>query len=877
MTDMAISADCVQSDSQPVSSATTVQHKMGIRDKMLLAFGLMAAMSVFSGAIALWSNSQISSRLHSITQVNVPAITFTQKLAEEVSRAIGMGPALSGASSPEILASAKNQLQAQGQVLSSLVDSLSQAGVPESHVRQLSELVTKMFENYDLTANFTAERLEGRRRIANLVDTIAGAHEDMLRRLGPLSAAASEGLRKSPEQTRTATNRTVETLVNQGVGDLTTVMEVRTAMIEAMQSLHAATGARTTAQVDENRQTLARALSTVTMGLNALHERLNTTRVSKKVARVIEIGTGPNNPFEARQKALAAGEPGVGSKTEDMLVEATTLDGDLRKMIDALANKARATVVMTGDDLRKQTDQALTEMVNVGVLQVETHGRLVAVLNLMVGILNEAASTQDAQRLDVLKARFEENRTRMLELIASLPPEGALNQVKREFNKLVAFGMNDSGLFTTNASLLKLEKTIQERLDQSGALAEDIGRAVHDIVEVVRHNTDEATAEADAVSARGRLILLILAVVSVIAAGGIVQIYVVPRMVTPIRNITHMMSRLADGDLEIDVPTVKSRDEIAEITRTLEVFKRNAIERQRLADREKVEAERTLQRQKLVSQHTQQFDQVVTTMISQVSQLSTSLHSASDTLTANAQRTERQSVTALSSIREASGNIEAVSAAASQLLTSISDIGRQVAESTKISTDAEHETQATNEKIESLADAVKRISEVTNLINSIATQTNLLALNATIEAARAGEAGKGFAVVANEVKTLANQTAKATGDIAIQIASIQAETNEAVSAIRSITSIIGRMREVGTAISAAVEEQGAATKEIVRNVEQAVEGTSIVMSNITTLAGDAVETGETANLVLSSATALQQQSDTLRGEIEGFLGKVQAI
>jgi len=217
-----------------------------------------------------------------------------------------------------------------------------------------------------------------------------------------------------------------------------------------------------------------------------------------------------------------------------------------------------------------------------------------------------------------------------------------------------------------------------------------------------------------------------------------------------------------------------------------------------------------------------------------------------------------------------------VSSGTEQLSSSISEIGRQVVASAKIARKAVDEAGLTDATMQGLAENAGRISVVVDLIQSIASQTNLLALNATIEAARAGEAGRGFAVVASEVKSLASQTAKATDEIRFQIASMQQVTTSAVGAIRNIGHTIGTINEVTTAIAAAVEQQGAATREIARNIQHAAGGTSEVSSNIVGVSCASAEAGSAASEVLNASGALRRETDVLRAEIDAFLENIRA-
>ncbi len=261
----------------------------------------------------------------------------------------------------------------------------------------------------------------------------------------------------------------------------------------------------------------------------------------------------------------------------------------------------------------------------------------------------------------------------------------------------------------------------------------------------------------------------------------------------------------------------------------------------------------------------------VTEVTSIVASASTEMQNTAQSLSATAEQTSQKAAAVAAAAEQASTNVQTVASAAEELSSSIEEVGRQVSESSNIAQSAATEAEQTNESVEELAVAAEKIGLVVDLISDIAAQTNLLALNATIEAARAGDAGKGFAVVANEVKSLASQTAKATGDISAQISAIQSATGNAVTAIRGIGKTISQVNEIATAIASAVEEQGAATQEIARNVQEAATGTQEVTANIAEVQKAATETGESSSQVLEAAAELSKQAEALQTEIDAFM------
>jgi len=379
-------------------------------------------------------------------------------------------------------------------------------------------------------------------------------------------------------------------------------------------------------------------------------------------------------------------------------------------------------------------------------------------------------------------------------------------------------------------------------------------------------------------TAHDTLWTIVYATIAVMLLAIVLSYFVARRtIVRPLKASIATMNTLAKGDLTVDVPASKRGDEIGEIMAALAVFKENSLEVERMkAEQVAMETRAAEQRKSDMMKLANEFEGAVGQIVDTVSSASTELEASAGTLTATSDHSQIRATAVAGASEEAATNVQSVAAATEELSSSVHEISRQVQSAARIAGEAVSQADNTNGRVGELAAAAARIGDVVELINTIAGQTNLLALNATIEAARAGEAGRGFAVVAAEVKALAEQTAKATGEISLQVSGIQKATEDSVTAIREISTTIGQMSEIASAIASAVEEQGATTQEISRNVQQAAQGTMQVSANITDVQRGVEEAGSASSHVLTAAQSLSSESARLKQEVGNFLRSIRA-
>ncbi|RQH11242.1 methyl-accepting chemotaxis protein [Bradyrhizobium sp. RP6] len=504
-------------------------------------------------------------------------------------------------------------------------------------------------------------------------------------------------------------------------------------------------------------------------------------------------------------------------------------------------------------------------------------GNVVASGNLAAANMSAALSASTSDKLDDIQKEFKTAQGRLRSNLDLLPDNQGNKMLRETAEKLLALGTGKTGVFNLREKELDSIDYGQTILDETRKLNVGLGISVQQLVDGVQKETNASTLQARQEISLATSVMLALGGLMLVGSALFVWLYVGRNILRRIGALHQSMQLLANGDLETEIYRSKNHnDEISVMANTLQVFRESMIEARALTseqDKDRIaKAERAARMEAKIAE----FESTVRSALENLAQSANSMQSTAQNMSSTADQSNALVNAVASAAEETSVNVQTVSAGTEQLSSSIQEISRQVVTSAEIAKKAVDEAGATDATVQSLADSASRISVVVDLIQTIASQTNLLALNATIEAARAGEAGRGFAVVASEVKSLASQTAKATDEIRTQIASMQEVTTSAVGAIQGIGRIIGEINDVTTTIAAAVEEQGAATREIARNIQHAAGGTSEVSSNIVGVSTASAEAGAAATEVLSASDALRREADMLRGEIDTFLNDMRA-
>ena len=854
---------------------------LGIREKLLLAFGGAAVMTVLAGGVAWVSFERVKDSLATITERAVPMSEAALKIAADVNGFLAVAPALQAARTETQRQEARAALDQRTNLLNAdIIDLARELGEPgQEQVQGLRTSVETLASRLHRIDQIVKDALGIQRKRLGIVDEANLAHSGILFDVDPRVERARTGLVTAAEEATTNSGKTITELLENQVGALRAALEVKAEVNLLLGIYTQVATAQDATHLRPLQDQFDATTRRITPNLEKLWDLGSGANVVMLVEEMISKGKDANGLFASRHRELTGSDfqllEAMRSRRVELMRELLGLYENLTLALVTLVDDTGFDLVLSSEVTIADNSYIITRLMekDVGVLRalLSIQGES----NLLAGVLAAASNETRLDEIDTLSGRFSGAVSRVNAYLAELQQGGHdVAMLGGTVEMLVELGVGPNNLFDLRREELGLARQAGEAFEAAKVQATALQYAVDALVEEAAEEIEEAKAATNEVIMASTTAMLVIVGLSIVGAVLLGWLYVGRAVVGRLMRLTGAMEAISQGDLSADIPNT-GRDEIARMAAALAVFRDNALaleESRAAADQERRQA--AAERRQMMIQLADDFEAKIGDVVKAVATAASGLKTSAESMAHTAEETRTQATTVAAASEEASSNVQTVGVAAEELSSSISEIGRQVSESATIAQRAVSAAQRTNATVQELMKAAQQVGEVVQLIRGIAEQTNLLALNATIEAARAGEAGKGFAVVASEVKNLANQTGKATEDVSGQIEVMQGTTEEAVGAITEIASIIGEINEIATVIASAVEEQNAATQEIARNVQQAASGTQEVSSNIVGVSTAAELSGTTAHEVLNSANDLMSQSERLRSQVDQFLTQV---
>ncbi len=570
-----------------------------------------------------------------------------------------------------------------------------------------------------------------------------------------------------------------------------------------------------------------------------------------------------------RLQKLDSGNPAIAK----LIILSKRLDANLSALEDIIAERTnlRAQIVAQVESLHKANARLAQQLAELpdsrAALEVS------AKANLFVSLISEASSLNEPAEFKRIQDHLKAAANALRRSVATLSDDGAAKIAEQ----LLPLGIGADSIFARHARETFTGVRADATIDENVAIQRDLEETVANLVRTTQDGVEHGTAALTNTLNHSRILLLIVAIASIVAAVGVGVLYVQRRLVQRLISLSNAMRQLAAGDVDTALPSISTRDEMGEMSRALQVLHAGELERRKLIERERAEQQAQRLRASTVDNIIDEFRAAVSSVVTTLSTNASAMETTARGLSAIASEADAQARAVSLSSETTSNNVRTVADATEELGASIHEINKQAGQTRGVVKRAAEIAHSAHELGEQLSAGSNRIGDVVKLIRDVAEQTNLLALNATIEAARAGQAGRGFAVVANEIKQLASQTAKATEDITAQIAGIQRSTTEAVDVIQSINAVTDDIALFTSAIASSVEQQNAAAQMITRNVQGAATGVTELAGSMTEVTRAIGDTNRFASGVLEVAHGLSAQTSTIDKAVEDFLKRVTAV
>jgi methyl-accepting chemotaxis protein len=831
--------------------------RFGIKVRLQAAFGAVAVTTVVAAAVAITSFSETERGFERVSTREVPMMTDALRLSVasgEISAAAARYVSAKTSDDRKLIAS---QIASRSRDLDQIMDRL-RVGQSEAGGFSIAEPMAKRLkENLKALEQAISDRTDIRDSVDARLAALHRAHNKISDKLTPIVDDSYFEVVTTAEDVGQSGDITVRTLIQGG-------LQVMQAMVEVGAETNLITGLLTSGALTSSPGILA-----------MLEDRFTgSARRSEKQLAKLPAGT-KFEPLKEKVRALvklADFKPREVSDETERLTRVFRAHEQLTNLLIGMIDDLSFDVVMQSEDAVKRTSKMVKDLVAVQITGLRSALEVAAQTHLVTSLLSEAAVAKDTASLVPLQDRFKAATDLLTRAAKTLTNE----EIKSAIDELMVYGQGANSLFALRDRELAAIARADQTIDENVTIQRSLDRAVAVLVGDAEKSMQNGSVKLIEDLSRNRMLLLIVAAISLAVAGAIGVFYVQRRLVRRLTSVGDAMRRLSSGETDLAVPAAADRDEIGEMARSLEVFRAGEIDRRRMAEQQQAEQAAQRERGAAIEAMINDFRATVTAVIAAVSDNVSRMETTARTLSSIAAEADNQARAASTSSEQTSSNVRSVAGATEELGASILEISDQASQANGVVERASEIAQSADQLVGQLSSGASRIGDVIKLIRAIAEQTNLLALNATIEAARAGDAGRGFAVVASEVKTLASQTAKATEEIATQIGAIQGSTAQAVDAIRQISGVMGDISRFTATIAASVEEQSASTQEIGRNVHEAANGARELAGNMATVTEAIDETNRSASAVLEASSALTSQAGTLQQAVDQFLDRVAA-
>ena len=856
-------------------------RRFGIKAKMLLAFGAVAALPCLAAVVGWLSYADVKGRVTDITETQVPVLSAAQGLAVATARIMALGPLIDAARGPDELRALAAETDAQRAGLARLLDTLGRGPVEPARIDAMREAAGSVLSNIGALAQATARRLERRERRAARQAELNAVHARLLEVLEPEMERSGRDLAGAIGAMLETAGRATGSIGDELGQAVIPLFQLRGALSGLTKALLLGAFETDRSKVMSLSADFDSAVSDLQGAVRPLVNDAAAAPVVQAVRTLLAHGDGPDSVFLRRVRQLTPDLPAeearaLATRMAKAVDEIVALDTDANARMLPLMLNARGRIAGAAGDMERQVQELATHTVPAAQQAYRALSGLLAETNLMAGLLADAGNAETPARLEEARRQLAAG-ARALEVLAADLPEGHAAAVVRPLvRQLLDLGFGDAGILALRQGELQAYAETAALNARNRALAVNLSAVVDALVAAAGEAAARGAAAADAALDRTNMIQMLLAGAGVLMAALIVWLYVGRGIVGRLERLAHAMQRVAAGDLSVDVRRA-GHDEIAVMAGALDVFIANARsveEARRHVEEERARAARA--RRESMMEIAAQFERDVLASVNMLADAATAMHGRAEALTGLAARASERAGAALEATAETSAGVQQVATATSEISTSIGEISKRTAESARIIGETAAGAEQVKGAVAQLSTAADQIGVIVTLINDIASQTNLLALNATIEAARAGEAGRGFAVVAGEVKALAGQTAQATAEIARQVAATQAASQQTAVVVELMAASIQRIEGNASAIAAAVAEQSTITEEIVGSSNRVAAGTQEASNHVGDVSGAAGTVRNEAQEVLTVSASVAREAATLGSAVDRFLSEIRA-